>query len=188
MLLTSGMMHQVWQLGDEQLLHGQPDGIGGTRQTEDENATDAPGHGTAKHGGRADLFVAQNTKHLAKTGQWDVQQWLDRLGRLISWGNAGSTGRKNDVQIRYRAQLAHGRADVRRIVGHDSAIQQAMPGTVHRVNDQLTAGIGVDGPRVTDRQYRITQLLRRVLAMLLRALGHLVSYFPRMIEGRTHHS
>src|SRR5215210_3193388 len=78
-LMLAKLEHDVRQLGDEELLHGEPHRVPGTRQARYELGAHGPGDRPAHDRGGPDLFVGEHPEDLTETVELLLDHAVDDL-------------------------------------------------------------------------------------------------------------
>ena len=130
------------QFGQDQLGHAQLDRAGRARQRNDDFALGHACGGAGQHGGRADVFITQHAKHLAKTGNLLFQQALNRLKRGIARRNAGPAVGQDHVHLGPGQQRLDRRRNLVRLIFQNLVGDHRLLVLGQQGFDALTALVG----------------------------------------------
>src|SRR5215213_4879586 len=152
-LVLAKLEHDVRQLGDEELLHGEPHGVPGTRQARHELGAHGPGDRPTHDRGGPDLLVGEHPENLTETVELLLDHTLDDLVGGVASRDAGTARRDHGVHLGVGEEVDEVRPDTRDFVSDDPAGHDLLPGLTQYLFCGISSGVGLAGPRVTDGEY-----------------------------------
>src|SRR5262245_25424083 len=97
--LPPGFAEEVWNLGDDDLFHGQAHGCGRAGHGEHDLLTKQSADGAAEDGGWAYFLVTEQAKDFAVAWKGLGQQAADRFIGLVAAGDARAAGQQDYINV-----------------------------------------------------------------------------------------
>lgn len=134
-----------------------------------------PRERTRKQRRRADVFVRELTKDLAKAGDRAFEQWLDGIGRDVAGRDSGAAGQDHGTHAFGRESCASGSADRGGFIGHDLPPVHLVPFAFEHLGNEEPTGIGFEGAGIAHRNHGDRHAHGRFLAVMMGVRRRLLS-------------
>lgn len=135
--LSSGVVHEMAQLRQNEFVHRQSYGCRRARHGQHQRLADQSTAGAAKHRGSADFLIAERAEQFSIAWKFFGQERKYRLGRLITRGDTCPARHKNSIDVVARCECCHKLGQRQGIIGHNDVLNHWVSFPLQAFNNKV---------------------------------------------------